>query len=70
MDDVLVVIGENAGKAFAKVRDQTPWRAIVVELGNELREVGRGLERLSQISVCFTEHLGEHPKLADVAAGL
>lgn len=43
--DVLVVIGENAGKAFSKIRDQTPWRAIVVELGNECLGVHTGESR-------------------------
>ena len=43
--DVLVVIGEHAGEAFAKIRDQTPWRAIVVELGTECLGVHTGESR-------------------------
>ena len=43
--DVLVVIGEHAGEAFAKVHDPQPWRAIVVELGTECLGVHTGEDR-------------------------
>jgi len=31
------------------------------------REVGRSLTKLSNMLVCFTEHLGAHPRLMDIA---
>lgn len=43
--DVLILIGAQAGEAFAKIRDPQPWQAIVVELGTECLGVHTGESR-------------------------